>query len=168
MNRRNLILTLAAAALLPSTVLFAAPGLCAPSQSSCDKKLEATIINLEKYNWEIGRTQNLPAAKKFLSDFCFEILNDGTLLSKDDVLGGVVGDFSMTPVEFSDFHVVRLNEATVVVHYRIVVEFIVSGAPEISGSYELRATSTYSLIKGCWKYRWYQESLMAFTPLGNN
>jgi hypothetical protein len=168
MNRRNLILTLAAAALLPSTALFANPSPCPPSLSSCDKKLEATIINLEKYNWEIGRTQNLPAAKKFLSDFSFEILNDGTVLSKSDVLGGIVGDFSMTPLEFSDFNVVRLNEATVVVYYRIVVEFIVGGAPEISGTYELRASSTYSMIKGCWKYRWYQESLMSFAPLANN
>jgi hypothetical protein len=142
------------------------PPVCAQFQSLCDKKLEAHIINQEKYCWEIGRTQNLPAAKKFLSDFSFEILNDGTVLSKADVIGGVVGNFSMTPLEFSDFQVVRLNETTVVVHYRILMEYLNPDIPqEYCGNYELRATGTYSLIKGCWKYRWYQESLMSFTPL---
>lgn len=165
MQRRNMILTVALAALLPATSLFANPRPCPQSPPSCDKRLEATIINLEKFAWEIGRTQNLPAAKKFYSDFLFEILNDGTEILKDDLIAGVVGDYSLTALEFSDFHVVRVSDTVVIVRYRIVCEFLLPAVPEISGNYELRAASTYSLIRGCWKSRTYQESLMSFTPV---
>jgi hypothetical protein len=171
MNRRNMILTLALAALLPSSLLCAnskpATPFCLPGHSTTDRQLTRTITALEKSSWEAGMCYNWEAAEALYANEFVEVLADGSLFTKKQLVqdlkdqAWVITEFTMPA---SEICVVRLSESSALIRYRIVATFDF-GPDELGDpilmTFNLMVTSTYAQVWGQWKAFSYQETEIA-------
>jgi hypothetical protein len=90
MNRREMILGLASAALIPSTGLLANGNPDRHDHHGCDRKFAEMITALEHRSWDLNTVPRNPNRLKiaealFTEDF-FEILGTGTLVFRVDTL----------------------------------------------------------------------------------
>jgi hypothetical protein len=156
MNRRNLILTLALAAMLPSSRLPGSPEPCGPGHPTCDKRFADMITTLEHTSWEIGQRFDAKAARAFYARDFFEVLMDGSVASKQDLIAALeTKTYVINFFEISEVQVVRISDTAALIRYHIFTDYVWNGEPGVA---DLRVTSSYALINGQWKNCSYQET----------
>jgi hypothetical protein len=154
-----MILTLASAALIPSTRLFANGGFDRHGRLACDKKFAQMITDLEHLSWDISKTHDLEAAKELFADDFFEVIGTGDLSSRQELLDVIAaGVFTVHDgYQFFDDFVVRTTETSALINYRMIVTYDYYGEVYTD---DLRATSSYAKIKGRWRCCSYHETYM--------
>ena len=162
MNRRDMILTLASAALIPSARLLAKPGLHFPDHSACDRKLAEIISNLEHTAWETFKTYDLQTWKKVYADGFFEILEDGSFWTREDLIADIESHVWQTDYTMSDIAVIQTSETSALLRYVINVDYVYNGV-ETFNTYA-QALSSYAKIRGRWQGTSYQETSLDGTP----
>jgi hypothetical protein len=152
MNRRDMILTLASAALIPSARLLAKPHIHLPDHNSCDKNLADMIADLERATWQADVDCDVATADAIYADVYFEVLYTGDVLFKEEILADLpneVGCFES--FEMSDINVIPMNESAALIRYKI--DLVYCGE-----LYHLLVTSSYAKIRGRWRCCSYQEA----------
>jgi hypothetical protein len=170
MNRREMILTLASAALIPSTRLFANGGFDSHGRLNCDKDFAQMITDLELESWHICAAplkpehDRLKIFKALYSDDLFEILGNGSFADYSNCMENVTsGLFVVDPnFKFWDDFVVRTSETSALIFYRMIVSWT-WGTPDdlYAETDDIWVTSSYAKIKGRWKACCYHETYSA-------
>lgn len=161
MNRREMLVSVAAAALIPSTRLLANLNFNRDGQHICDKKFAKMITDLEHLSWDLNTVplnpNRLKIAEALLSEDCFEILGTGYLSDREETLANVAsGLFLVDPnYQFWDDFVVRTSETSALIFYRMIVSYTWDGVPYTD---DIWVTSSYALIKGRWRLTSYHET----------
>lgn len=161
MNRRDMILTLASAALIPSTRLFANGGFDRHGRLACDKKFAKMITDLEHLTWDLNTAplnpNRLKIAEGLLAEDFFEILGFGYLADREECLANVAsGLFLVDPnYQFWNDFVVRTSETSALIFYRMIVSYTWDGEPYTD---DIWVTSSYAMIKGRWRITSYHET----------
>lgn len=151
-----MILTLASAALIPSARLLAKPDFHLPVHHSCDKKLAEMITALERASWQAGLDWDVEAADAIYADDFFEILCDGSLAFKEDILNDLINHaWEFTYFKMSEIAVVPMNESSALIRYKIECGIKDGANVDI---YHLIVTSSYAKIRGRWQGTSYQET----------
>ncbi len=161
MNRRDMILALASAALIPPTRLLADWNSDRHGHHACDKKFAQMITALEHQSWNLNTVpldpNRLKIAEAFFAEDFFEILGTGYLSDREETLATVAsGLFLVDPdYKFWDDFVVRTSETSALIFYRMIVNYTWDGVPYTD---DIWVTSSYALIKGRWRCCCYHET----------
>lgn len=128
MRLRYLTLTLATAAMLPSPVLFANPPAtapsCQPGHGSETRPDTRQITALDEASRLAGKDFDLRAADALYSAGFFEVLMDGSVVTRQGWLDtSSEHSFVINSFEFSKIEVVRLNDSSALIRYRIYVDY---------------------------------------------
>ena len=156
-----MILTLASAALIPSTRLFANGGSNHHGHHACDKKFAEMITALEHQSWDLNTVplnpNRLKIAEELIAPDFFEVLGYGYLSDREEIMATIAsGLFLVNPdYKFWNDFVVRTSETSALINYRMIVEYTYAGDPYKD---DIWVTSSYAMIKGRWRYCSYHET----------